>query len=304
MASSLRIAALGAASAFVISLCTGGAACAQTFSDKHGAIHFMYTPEYAKRIGRVPNQKASGPVYYYGGTVFGRVKVASVIWGPNVNQETVKGMPGFLKAMPNSTYQDQLSEYNTKGLTGVNGHRGFNQNLKRGGYIGQYVITPRNQNTTITDNNVQAELKYQIRKHNLPANTTRILYMIYFPANVTIESFGLLSCVNFGAYHFASKVRPRTTNIYYGVMPDCGYSFNSHTIVSSHEFSEATTDNIPTPGSNPDYPQAWNSAAGYEIGDLCEGTQGTLTTSKATYYVQQEYLNSKNGCSTGNYTSP
>jgi hypothetical protein len=79
---------------------------------------------------------------------------------------------------------------------------------------------------------------------------------------------------------------------------------DSHEIVSAHEFGEATTDNIPTPGSNPKFPQAWNNSAGYEIGDLCEGTQGELVTKKTTYYVQQLYLNSTGGCSTGNYKSP
>jgi hypothetical protein len=87
-------------------------------------------------------------------------------------------------------------------------------------------------------------------------------------------------------------------------MPGCHYSFASHTIVSSHEFSEALSDNNPTPGSNPDFPQAWNNATGFEIGDLCQGRNGTLTTSRKTYTVQQEYLNSIAGCSTGNYTSP
>ena len=303
MSSTLPKAAAGAAAAFVASLLTSGAACAQTFHARVGAIHFMYTPEYAKKIGRVPSQDA-GQMEYFGGTVFSKVKVVSVMWGSNVDAETVRGMPGFLNALPNSTYQDQLGEYSTKGLVGVNGHRGFNQKIRRGGFLGQFVITPRNQNTSLTDNNVQAELRYQIRKGNLPPVDEHNLYMIYFPSNVMIEAFGLHSCANFGAYHFASESRPHADNIYYGVMPDCGYNFDTHTIISAHEFSEATTDNIPTPGSNPDYPQAWNNAKGFEIGDLCQGTSGQLTTKKHTYYVQQEYLNSKSGCSTGNYTSP
>ena len=62
------------------------------------------------------------------------------------------------------------------------------------------------------------------------------------------------------------------------------------------------TDNIP--GSNPAFPQAWNTSDGYEIGDLCEGYTGTLTDSTSSYEVTQVYLNSRSGCSTGNYTSP
>jgi len=301
--SSLRAAALGTAAAFVLSVAAGGAACAQTFHNSDGAIHFMYTPEYAKQIGRIPNRQ-TGEMEYFAGTVFSKVNVVSVIWGSKVNSQTVQGMPGFLKALPRSTFQDQLGQYSSRGVTSVNGRRGSKQTIRRGTFYGQVVITPHDTNTSLSNKEVWKELEYQIDKGNLPKQNPNTLYMIYFPSNVTITAFGLVSCQAFGAYHFASDRHPAGTNIFYGVMPDCGYTFNDHTIISAHEFAEATTDNIPTPGSNPKYPQAWNNSAGYEIGDLCEGTQGTLTTRKNTYYVQQVYLNSTGACSTGNYTSP
>ena len=72
---------------------------------------------------------------------------------------------------------------------------------------------------------------------------------------------------------------------------------------ASHEFVEATTDNIPTPGSNPAFPQAWNDANGFEVADICGGS-GTLTRGSKSYTVTQFFLNSTNSCSTGNYTSP
>lgn len=304
MLSSLRIAAAGAAAGLVLSLLGGGAASAQLVRyDKESAIHFMLTPEYAKKIGRVPAQNA-GSEEYFGGTVFPNVKVISVLWGSTVAEATVKDMPGFLRALPNSTFMDQLSEYSTVGLKGVNGHKGSNQTLARGTFWGQYEISPYDKNTTLQDKEIHVELKRQIARGHLPPADLDTLYMIYFPPGVTIQAFGLSSCVSFGAYHNAKFVRPRTNNIFYGVMPDCGYSFNSHTIISAHEFAEATTDNIPTPGNSPNYPQSWNTADGYEIGDLCEGTSGELTTEHKTYYVQQIYLNSIAGCSTGNYTSP
>ncbi|HLY07603.1 MAG TPA: hypothetical protein VKR31_17790 [Rhizomicrobium sp.] len=303
MKSSLRAAATGSAAAFVLSVATGGPAFAQTFHNRDGAIHFMYTPEYAQKIGRVPHRE-TGEMEYFGGSVFPHVNVVSVMWGSNVNSQTVQGMPGFLKALPNSTFQDQIGQYSTKGVKTVNGHKSSDQTIRRGTFYGQVVITPHNTSTTLSNKAVWKELQYQIGKGNLPAQTPNTLYMIYFPANVTITAFGLQSCSAFGAYHFDSSKHRSATNIYYGVMPDCGYSFNSHTIISAHEFAEATTDNIPTPGSNPAYPQAWNTSDGYEIGDLCEGTQGELTTKTTTYFVQQVYLNSTAACSTGNYHSP
>ena len=274
---------------------------------EHGAYHVMYTPAYAAKIGRVPtlpSQGSQGAMNWYGGTVFSKVDVVSVIWGSNVNSQTVQGMPGFLTAIVNSTFQDMLGEYSTKGLTSVDGKHHGKQTIVRGTFTSQVQITPHNTSLTLTDGDVQRELKYQIMTGALPAQTKNTLYMIYFPSNITITLDGLTSCVQYGAYHFATPSRHTDNHIYYGVMPDCGYSFDEHTIISAHEFAEATSDNIPTPGTNPDYPQAWNNSSGYEIGDLCEGTQGNLVTKSKTYLVQQVYLNSKANCSTGNYKSP
>lgn len=301
---SLRLAAASAAAAALALAYPAHASPPAKSGADQGAYHVFYTPAYAAKIGRVPNLGATGEMEYFGGTVFSKVKVVSVMWGPNVNSETVSGMPDFFKALVNSTYVDQLGEYSTKGKKTVNGHKGSKQTITRGTFVSQVIITPKNQNTTISNKAIQKELMYQIGQGNLPTQDRNTIYMIFFPANVTINAFGLQSCSSFGAYHFATSRRQNPSNIFYGVMPDCGYTFDDHTVVSSHEFSEALSDNIPTPGTNPKFPQAWNNSQGYEIGDLCEGTQGTLTTKNATYYVQQEYLNSIAGCSTGNYTSP
>jgi hypothetical protein len=69
-------------------------------------------------------------------------------------------------------------------------------------------------------------------------------------------------------------------------MPDCGGSFASATRVSSHELNEAMTDAIPTPGSSPEFPQAWNNASGSEVGDLGERTLGTVATPLGAFSVQ------------------
>ncbi len=70
------------------------------------------------------------------------------------------------------------------------------------------------------------------------------------------------------------------------MIPDCGYGFLDFTSVSSHELAEATTDLEPTPGSDPDYPQAWNDTMGDEIADLCEATGGLLSTGSGQFGVQ------------------
>jgi hypothetical protein len=247
----------------------------------------------------------AGDMNYYGGSVFSYVNVVSVIWNKSVLANTQKEIPLLSAALVNSTYIDQAKEYSTKGVTAINGHSSTNQNIHRGTYFGQVVLRPHNKSTQLTDADVQKEIKRQIADGNLPARDQNTLYMIYFPSNITINLDGSLSCQSFGAYHFATNGTriARKSNIFYSVEPECNSGFSFLTFAASHEFAEAVTDNVPTPGSNPDYPQAWNDAAGYEVGDKCGGS-GTLSTSSDSWTVTQYYLNSRHGCSTGNYTSP
>jgi hypothetical protein len=267
-----------------------------------GAYHIYQTPEMMQKIGRHPNLGTSGEMLYYGGSVFSNVKVVSVIWGPNVNPTFVSGLPGYFSAIVNSTYVDQMSIYDTN-LRGQH-HKGTNQTIGRGTFLEQVQITPKNTKTLLKDKDIRKEIEYQIGTGALPMNDLNTLYMVYFPKNITIELGKSRSCQAFGAYHSASSSKVIPGNIFYGVMPDCNFSFDDLTIVSSHEYAEATTDNIPTPGSNPKYPQAWNTSDGYEIGDLCEGTQGNLVAGSTTYLVQEVYLNNIAGCGTANFHSP
>ena len=296
---SVRILAVSAALAG-LAMC---AAPAQAFV--HGAYHIMPTPSYLakmNKMGHAPVMNA-GLMNYYGGSVFSSVKLVSVMWGKNVNPTIVSTIPGFSGAIVNSTYVDQMAEYGTH-LKGINGHKGTKQDIGRGTYLGQIKIKPKNKNTTLQDSDVQAELAHQIKIGALPPRDLSTLYMVYFPQNITIELDGLTSCVDFGAYHFATVDDALSKkNLFYAVEPDCGSSINSITFAASHEYAEATTDNVPTPGSNPDFPQAWNDADGFEIGDKC-GTSGTLTAGSSHWTVTQYFLNSTGKCSVGGYTSP
>ncbi|MBV9571927.1 MAG: hypothetical protein JO056_11870 [Alphaproteobacteria bacterium] len=242
---------------------------------------------------------------YYGGPVFSHAKVVTVMWNKDVPQHTQDDIPLFTAALVASDYVDQMAEYSTKGVTAINGHKGTQQTIHRGTYIGQVVLTPKNKRKVLQDSDVQKELEYQIAQGVLPPNDANTLYMTYFPADITIEIDGQASCVVFGAYHFATndKKRDKKHNIFYSVEPECNSGYGFLTFAASHEFAEAVTDNVPTPLVNPDYPQAWNDATGYEIGDKCSGS-GTLTGTAGSWEVTQVYLNSLHGCSTGNYTGP
>ncbi|HEY3779171.1 MAG TPA: hypothetical protein VGL35_14050 [Rhizomicrobium sp.] len=304
MTFSLRVSVAAAAAALLSAAVAPGVAQAQP-AGHGGAYHIFATPSYEAQIGRHPDLGTTGEMEYFGGTVFSKVEVVSVMWGSNVNSTTVAEAPDFSAALVNSTFLQQLKEYKTKGVQSVNGHKGSRQTIKLGSYFGQVQITPKNQSLNISDKQIQKELAYQIGIGALPPQGPNILYMIYFPSDITITLDGLTSCVQFGAYHFASYgKRENPENIFYAVEPDCGGGINNITYAASHEFAEATTDNIPTPGSSPAFPQAWNTSDGYEIGDVCEGYSGELTDKTRSYEVTQVYLNSKAGCSTGNYQSP
>jgi hypothetical protein len=291
-----------AACAVAATLTAAAFAPAAQAAGSEGAYHLYQTPEQMQRTGRVPPNLNTGSMEYFGGSVFSNVKVVSVMWGSSVNSQTVAGMPAFFTALVNSTYVDQMSMYDTN-LKGVH-HKGTKQTINRGTFISQVQITPQDTKLSLKDKDIQKELAHQIAIGALPMNDLNTLYMVFFPSNITIILDGSVSCESFGAYHFATSKKVKSSNIFYGVMPDCGYSFADHTFVTSHEFAEATTDNIPTPGTNPKYPQAWNTSDGYEIADLCESSSGTLTAGATSYEVTQYYLNTTGACSTGNYTSP
>jgi hypothetical protein len=287
------------ASAFVLALSLPADALV------HGAYRILPLPGYFARTGRLLPGGGDGPMYYYGGSVFSSIRVVSVLWNADVLKNTKKQVPPFSAALVNSTYVDQMGEYSTLHQKSVNGRRSTKQIIGRGMYYGQVQLKPHNSAKQLTDADVQAELKRQIRNGALPARDANTLYMIYFPSDITIDLDGLTSCQDFGAYHFATidtKIA-RRRNIFYAVEPECNSGFNYLTYAASHEFAEAVTDNVPTPGNSPDYPQAWNDTSGSEVGDLCP-FEATLTDGTNTWTVTQFYLNSLKGCSTGNYTSP
>src|SRR5262249_5949073 len=104
-----------------------------------------------------------------------------------------------------------------------------------------------------------------------------------------------VSCGSWGAYHDAALLSGRP-NAYYLIIPNCGYSFASYTNVTSHELVEAITDGQPTPGSNPNYPQAWNDSSGSEVGDLCESSSGSVSTALGSFTVQGIWDERSQGC--------
>ena len=257
---------------------------------------------------------------YYGGPVISHVQIYLILWGDQVSQNTQSEMPGFYSSMVNSSYMDFLKIYNTTNVKVEGGtHASTDQTVGRGSFMQTIQISPVKLRGKIDDAEIQAELEKQILAGKIPAVTPDSLFMIHFPKGLSITMHDgnsvATSCVQFCAYHNGFKTATGTS-VYYGVIPNldgfmcrlgCGGFFSSAltraTVSASHEMMEAITDPFPTPGNTPGYPQAWNTKDGAEIGDLCQGSNGTLKGGAKDYIVQQEWDQSHSACTTGDYVS-
>jgi hypothetical protein len=239
---------------------------------------------------------------YFGGPVISNPKVYVVWWGNPASINSVLtaargGIADFYAGVTNSSYLDWMNEYDTNITTQSGSHAGTagtGQHIGRGNFVGTRTLTPVPAGN-VTDAQIQATLDQAFGNGTLPQPAANTIYAIHFPRSVTITLDGSRSCSAFGGYHF-NTVETTRHNAYYIVIPDCGNSFRSFTIVNSHELTEATTDAQPTPGSNPDFPQAWNNATGSEVGDLCQGASGSVTTALGTFTVQGEWDEVSHGC--------
>jgi hypothetical protein len=259
--------------------------------------------------GKGPNKgpvraAAASNLLYYGGPVIPHAKIYAVFWGGNVDANTRQNIGPFFGNIVDSGYMDWLSEYDTNGKA-VDGRDGTHQHIGRGSYGGAFTIAPARTSNDLSDADVQAELEAQIAAGHLPPSDENSLYMTFFPAGVNISIEGQKSCSSFCAYHEGFKSKSGAP-VYYGVMPVCGGfgcgfgdAFQNLCVAASHEAIEAVTDPFPTPGSNPAFPQAWNTSDGQEIADLCQSSNGSVTGHGLTSTVSGLWDNASSSCLSG-----
>jgi hypothetical protein len=249
-------------------------------------------PESASTVSALAaTPTATATAKYFGGSVTANAKVYVVWWGDpsKINSSLTAahgGIADFYAGVTNSSYMDGLNQYDTNINAQAGSHMGMagtGQHIGRGNYVASLTLT-NIPSGNVTDAQIQTTLDQAFVAGTLPPPDDNTLYAIYFPSGVTISLDGSSSCSSFGAYHEAI-IETQRHDAYYAVMPDCGSSFAGRTSVSSHELIEAITDNLPTPASSPDYPQAWNDSMGNEMGDLCH-TSGTVTTDFGSFSVQ------------------
>jgi hypothetical protein len=277
----------------------------------------------------VPWRDAHGPIgfaapagahlSYFGGPVISNTHVVEVLYGSGSYNSQVAGsasptMGNFFGDLlgTSSGYINLLTQYNTPASGGTN------QIIGNGTFDGLFQIVPSSANngSTIDDSNIQAELLAQINAGHLPApqldaaGNVNTLYMIYFPPGKTITQGGSSSCVGGGfcAYHGTTSSTLNSKHILYGVLPDmqagsgcstgCGSStvFNNYTSVTSHELTEAITDADVGIATTFAAPLAWYDMNNGEIGDICNGQQGSYTANGTTYTIQLEFSNAASNC--------
>jgi hypothetical protein len=260
---------------------------------------------------------AGAHLSYFGGPIISNVQVIQVLYGSGSYNSQVAGstsptMGNFFADITSTGLISLLQQYNTN----ISG--GTGQVFGNGTFAGLFQIVPAagNNGSTITDTQIQSELLSQINGGHLPAPTLdalgnpNTLYMIYFPPGKTISQGGSNSCQagGFCAYHGTTSSTLNSKHVLYGVLPDmqagsgcstgCGTStvFGNYTSVTSHELVEAMTDADVGIATTFAAPLAWYDQTNGEIGDICNGQQGSYTANGTTYTIQLEFSNSANNC--------
>jgi hypothetical protein len=161
-------------------------------------------------------------------------------------------------------------------------------------------------------NDLQPMIAQWIASGALPPSDANTVYVIFFPSSTSITLQGSASCNAFGGYHNDASLLLADggvtllpdgggTDVAYAVIPKCGSGGANgfSTVTVSHELIEAATDPHPSDVLTwYGYQDAWWSAGGGEVGDVCEG-RGSVTS--GTYKVARAWVNkaaaeSHDGC--------
>lgn len=248
-----------------------------------GSATIAFHPAPAMRAASTPIATAlgSGNVTYHGGPVISNVRVTVVYWTSAVAFQST--WPSYYPGVTNSTYLDWLTEYHTS-----------TQGIGRGSFVKAVVDPSPPSGTTITQSQIEAEIKRLIQVGTIATPGANDLTMVYFPPGYTVLAGGWFSCTpTDGFCGFHSATLNNGVEDYYGVIVDssaCGSRCGPGTqlanteSVSSHELVEAISDPLLN---------AWfDSSDGSEIADICQDMQAQVSG----FTVQKAWSQLQDAC--------
>jgi hypothetical protein len=205
-----------------------------------------------------------GNVTYHGGPLLQHVQIESVFYGqPWVStsglQQLTSQVDGFLSYFVTSPYVNVLQQYT----------------VGTGAFENDVVLNQNPTGQMIDDSQIRQILDAGVASGQLAADSANQLYVFFTAPGVEVTANGQNSISGFAGYH-DTFTDSAGAPVYYAVVPypNGGVSnvqlsdLQQMTVILSHEVSEAMTD--------PDTQSGWFDPRQGEIGDLAEGTLGTL----------------------------
>ncbi len=265
---------------------------------------------------------------YYGGPIMPAQRWIVVDWTSGVDSDASSKVPTFIQdesATTNDVF-DALLQYSTIGVTPTGGQTtGSDQVLQNAfSYGGAHTITPTDcsdptKTCTVTDTEVQAELKAQIADGNLPAPdaATHGLstgYLVQFPADttetLTVDGQTETSGEQFCEYHNWTTTDNGATDVLYAVLPSLESSntmagcsltppagLGDRTALITHVQGEMMTDPLVSTGSGSfAYPSAWADPNNGEVGSMCNFQEESQSIDGTDWTIQQLYSKSAANC--------
>jgi hypothetical protein len=189
---------------------------------------------------------------YHGGALLTHVRVSTLFWGRKWVNDPLAGFFNqfFVDLFADGRYLANLSQYSEGGFPIGNG---------------EFVATatdPQDPPAVVTDDQLQAEIRAQMRAGALPPPDANTIYAVFTPDGVEVrDGSGGSSRSDFLAYHsysyagdtsFAGAVDSQEGNFAYMIVPTekddrtakvvSQYTPHLETVGISHELAEAVTD--------------------------------------------------------------
>jgi hypothetical protein len=267
-------------------------------------------PESSRKIGGVSRQPAAMPAdgpasgqhapdfKYNGGAVIRCPQVYGAFWGPQwsdaAHQARATHLAQFMKDLLASQYMNVLSQYGVGSGAGV-----------AGSYVKSTFVP--NCPAQLSDTGIHSLIQSCINAGTLPeppATNSNICLVIWLDESVQVNAttLGIRMCEPTGdnafGYHY-DFVTAAGHEFYYALIPALSDTCINNTCpggcslttaqpqeqritqVTSHEFSEMTTD--------PKFRLGWYGTVSDENGDICNGQTASITVGANTWAVQRQY---------------